>query len=272
MRNGSDDEDQKTGNRRVRAVERAVSILRSFTLAEPRQSVAVIAGRTGLDKATTARLLATLVDCGLVVHDRDGRSFSLGHGVAQLARAMPQSLDIHACAEPVLSDLSRRTTCIAFLSTFAEDGAVCLARAMIDPPVRVQLWSVGERRPYNQGAGPRLLFAHLPRDRQEAFLATPFDCPTPETIADPESLRADARRLRAGDVAVAFDDIVVGLSGAAHLVRNAEGRVIAALSVSGLTPLFREQYATSIAAVLKASAAEFERCLVQHGITSLGPA
>lgn len=271
MPSDASDEGQKPGSRHVRAVERAVSILRSFTVAEPHQSVAVIAGRTGLDKATTARLLATLADCGLVVHDRDGRSFCLSQGILGLARAVPQGMNVQSCAEPVLSDLSQRTACIAFLATFADDGAVCLARAMVDPPIRVQLWSPGELRPYNQGAGPRLLFAHLPKARQEAFLTRPLDRQTPETIGDPAALRADAQRLGAAEAHVAFDDIVLGLSGAAHLVRNADGAVMGALSISGLTPMFREQYQTALAPVLKASAAEMARRFAQHGITTLGP-
>lgn len=246
---------------RVRAGERAVAILTCFTPAEPWLNLTEVASRTGLDKVTTSHLLATLLDCGLVRQDQVSRAFALTHRIISMSGAVPGHLDLQELVEPVLRDLSARTDCIAFLSTFGRHGAICLARAMIDPPIRVQLWKIGESMPYNQGAAPRLLFANLSDVSRERILSGELPEATLNTIIDADRLRADAESLRGREHVIAMDDIVLGLSAAAHVICNRHGKIMGALSVSGLTPMFTGEGGSKQIAILRRSASELERRL-----------
>jgi DNA-binding IclR family transcriptional regulator len=57
---------------KVQSIERAVSLLRSFTEAEPELRVTVLARRLGLHKSTASRILATLQQEGLVDQNPEG--------------------------------------------------------------------------------------------------------------------------------------------------------------------------------------------------------
>jgi hypothetical protein len=56
----------------VRAVERAVQILSSLDDEHPERSLSEIAQATGLHKATTHRILMTLLNCGFIDQAADG--------------------------------------------------------------------------------------------------------------------------------------------------------------------------------------------------------
>ena len=251
-------------------MERAVAILSCFSPLAPRLTLTEISVRTGLDKVTVSRLLATLSACGLVRQEPATRAFVLTHRIVSLASAVPGTVDLQELVEPVLREVSRQTECLSFLSTPGPDGAICLARAMIDPPIRVQLWKVGESRPYNQGAAPRLLFAHLTETAREAVLARPLPQATPHTVACAGRLRADAEGMQGQMHFIARDDIVVGLSGAAHVIRDRDGGIMGAVSVSGLSPMFAGELGEQQIARLRAHCLELERQLAVSDIDWAG--
>jgi IclR family pca regulon transcriptional regulator len=60
----------------VRAVERAVQILSSLDDEHPERSLSEIVQATGLHKATTHRILMTLLNCGFVDRTRLERSIA----------------------------------------------------------------------------------------------------------------------------------------------------------------------------------------------------
>ena len=255
---------------KVRAVERAVSILRAFDPKTPKLTLGEIARRTGLDKATVNRLLGTLIGCNMVVQDPISREYWLGLDVLSLGASVPGQHDLQQITDPVLRDISVKTGCLAFLATFSSTGAQCLARSVINPPVQVQLWNVGETRPYNQGAGPKLLFAHLPHDRQAAYLTQELPAATSQTITDKEVLMRTVAELRGRDAAFSRDDIIEGLSALAHAVRSPQDEVIAVISIVGLTPLFSEAGRKEMGTILAQGASELSRHLATTGLITLG--
>ncbi|MCC5857833.1 MAG: IclR family transcriptional regulator [Ectothiorhodospiraceae bacterium] len=244
---------------RVRAVERAVSILRAFTPERPRLGLSDIARIVDLDKATVHRLLSTLEGCGLVLFEPAEKQYSLTYNVVALGAGVAGHADIQQIAEPVLRGVSAKTECLAFLSTFADTGAICVARSFVDLPISVRLWNVGETRPYNQGAAPKLLFAHLPQDCKEAVLRQPLPSATEYTITDPEELLANTEGLVEQRWCHAVDDIVVGLAGLGYGVYGKNDQLIAVVSVSGLTPYLTGKRLEIAHGVLAEAAAEFER-------------
>ena len=134
----------------------AVAILRAFDPTKPKLSLGEIARRTGLDKATVNRLLGTLIGCEMIVQDPVSREYWLGLHVLSLGASVPGQHDLQQIAEPILRDISLQTDCLAFLATFGKSGAHCVARSVIDPPVHVQLWNVGETRPLQSGGRAKI--------------------------------------------------------------------------------------------------------------------
>jgi DNA-binding IclR family transcriptional regulator len=263
------DENYSKGMPKVRAIERAAAILRAFEPHEPKLPLGEIARKAGLDKATANRILGTLIGCDFVVQDPVSRLYWLSFDILSLGASVPGQHDLQQIAEPVLRELSMETKCLAFLATYGNEGAICLARSVIDPPVQVQIWNVGETRPYNQGAGPKLLFAHLSEDRQRAYLLKSLPPATSFTVTDPDDLLKVVSPLRGQTTTVSRDDIIVGLGAFAHVLVNEKGHVIATISVVGLTPMFIGKELEALEQCVSSAAAELEKRLLASGISFL---
>lgn len=219
----------------VRAVARAFAVLRAFTAERPDLPLAEIAQVAVLDKATARRLLVTLMEEGLVRQNPLSQRYSLTLGILSLAAAVPTG-GLREEARPVMMELARDCGVTVFLSIPDPPGALCLERVHGTDPVHVRWWGVGQHMPWNCGAAPRMLLAHMPPDQARAALRR-TQALTPHSELDIDRLLAllpDARQL---GWSIATDDVAVGLSAIAVPVRDGSGTVVAALSFGGLTHL-----------------------------------
>lgn len=219
----------------VRAVERAMNVLKSFS--ERRlQTLAEVSRASSLDKGTTRRLLLTLMRAGFVVQDPLTQRYGLGRVVRDLSAHVIEDFDIMAAAVPLLADLARGLGVTSFLSVYRHGGAVCLERLADLKGFELHWWPKGGTLPLNSGGAPKLLLAYQPREEIERVLSAPLGALTPETIRDRRKLRRRLDLIRDRGYELAVDDVVVGLSALAVPVLDAKGRIICALSIAGLTP------------------------------------
>lgn len=228
----ADDQGEADVKGGVRAVSRALAILRAFKLEQPALALAEIAASAGLNRATTRRMLLTLIDEGLVRQDPIGQRYSLTLRVLELAAAAPTG-GLREEARPVMLRLAQETGATVFLSVPGTPGALCIERVVGDDPVQVKWWAVGTHMAWNCGAGPRLLLAQMPLADAAAALRHPVAL-TEHSQMDVKSLLAHLGKVRRRGWEVTVDDVTVGLSAVAVPIR-AERDQVAALSLGGLT-------------------------------------
>ncbi|WP_119168774.1 IclR family transcriptional regulator [Algihabitans albus] len=221
---------------RVRAVSRAIAIMRTFTPEQPRLSLSAVAESAGLDAGTTRRILVTLRDEGIVEQDAKSGQYALTLQAMRFAGAVPDGQSLRDLAEDLLRGLADEVGATAFLSVARGHEAICLARFHGQAPVEVRWWALGMGRPLNCGAAPRLLLAHLPVEEQDRILAQPLATLTDKSITDPDLLRVELDEIRRNGWAFARDDVALGLSAVAAPVRDDRGLLVAAMSLGGLTP------------------------------------
>ncbi len=87
---------------RNRSLERGVAILRAFRPGSDLLGNGDLAERTGLSRATVSRLTQTLVDCGMLDHDRRQRAYRLSAQVLSLAHAMRSGSPVLQAAGPLM--------------------------------------------------------------------------------------------------------------------------------------------------------------------------
>ncbi len=213
----------------VRAVSRALSVLRAFKPEQPDLSLAEIAQATGLDKATTRRLLVTLIEEGVVRQIALTQRYALTLGILALAAAVHTG-GLREEARPVMAALARASGVTVFLSIPDPQGALCLERMHGADPVQVRWWNVGQHMPWDQGAATRLLLAYMPPEQAIAALRR-----TAGAARNMDSLLSLLPAVRDCGYAVATDDVAIGLSAIAVPVRDGSGNVIGSLSLGGLT-------------------------------------
>ncbi len=188
---GGNPDRQSGGPVTVRAVSRAVAVLRAFTPEHPHLGLAEIAAAARLDKGTTRRLLLTLIEEGLAWQDPATQRYGLTLGVVQLAAAVHTG-GLREEARPVMGRLAQETGATVFLSVADRIGALCLERSRGPDPVQVQWWEVGKHMPWNCGAGPRLLLAYMAEDRVSEAL-THMRALTPRSEMRADRLRRHLR-------------------------------------------------------------------------------
>src|SRR5690348_4685489 len=89
----------------VRAVTRALSILNAFA-GRGFMTLGEIAEITQLDKATTRRLLLTLINGRFVVQDAATQRYGLGGAIRALSASVAEHFDLRATAAPVLAEIA----------------------------------------------------------------------------------------------------------------------------------------------------------------------
>jgi DNA-binding IclR family transcriptional regulator len=221
----------------VRAVARAIAVLRAFSIERPLLALSDIALHAGLDKGTTRRLLLTLAGEGLITQDATTHRYSLGLGMMELGAAVPAYKDLRDEAAPFLSTLAQKTQSSVFLSVYRDGEALCLARVHGDTPVQVRWWNVGGRMFVHSGGGPRVLLAFQSPEEIERRLAKgKFPKLTHATEIDPKRIRRSLDMIRKRGWELAIDDVYVGLAAVGVPIRDKRGAVIAAVSLGGLVP------------------------------------
>jgi DNA-binding IclR family transcriptional regulator len=260
--------EEKGNTHNVRAVTRALTVLKSF-VGKDGQTLAEVTVATGLDKGTTRRLLLTLMDNGFVTHDARVQQYRLGLAIRELAASVTGEFDLKALALPVLNDIASEFHMTAFLSVYDKGDAVCLARVHDMRGIEVHWWAIGGTLPFNCGGAPKLLLAYRPESEIAKAMKRPMVALTPKSITDPAKLEADLARIRKRGWELAVDDVALGLTALAVPVKDSQGNVVCSVSVAGLTPQMASRGRPAYLDRLLSAAAELERRLKASTMTRL---
>ena len=234
-RKETDSADGITAPEGVRAVTRALAILNAFS-GRGFMALGDIAQATGLDKATTRRILLTLIGGRFVVQDAATQRYGLGGAIRTLSASVVEHFDLRATAGPVLAEIAAELHTTMFVSVYRDGSAVCLDRIHDIHGLEVRWWAVGGTLPLNCGGAPKLLLAYQPPAEIDRVLARPLTQLTPKSVMDPRVLRQQIDKIRARGWEFAVDDVAVGLSALAVPVLDGDGTIVGALSMGGLTP------------------------------------
>src|SRR4051812_300972 len=179
----------------VDAAAKALELLSVFSFREPRLSLAELASRTGIPRATAFRLLSTLEQSGFL--DKVHGAYQLGIKCFVLGNIVAGGLDLRETARPHLAALGEttgETTQIAILDHWQ---VVYLERILSSRSVGYMRSRAGAILPaYCTGLGKTLL-AYKPEAEVRAWAATQkFAALTPNTITSAKRLLKELNAIR----------------------------------------------------------------------------
>ena len=143
--------------RGVTAVDRAFSIIESFHAGEESLSLQTLAARTGLNKATIIRLIASLEKTGCMTRLAHG-AYALGPALLRYGSLYQSSFHLSNHLLPVLRDLVRQSGETAAFFVRDGDMRICLHRIESNSALRLHL-KEGERHPLLPGGTGKVLLA-----------------------------------------------------------------------------------------------------------------
>ena len=243
----------------VQSVDRAVAIL--DLLAERSEAgVTEIAAAIGVHKSTASRLLASLEAGRLVEQTTHRGSFRLGSGLMRLAAPVAGRMDVTREGLPVLQALAAEVGETVNLAVLRGTDVVNLEQVRGPATITTVNW-VGQPTPLHATSGGKVLLAALAPEELAAFLARPLPRFTPQTITEAPALERELARVREQGYATTTEELEQGLDAVAAPVREASGRVVAAISVSGPVYRFDAARMAEVAPAVVAAAADLSRRL-----------
>ncbi len=214
----------------TQAIDRASALLIHVIEATNPPLLSQLALSHELPKSTTSRLLGALEKQGLLQRDRAG-AYLPGNVLTRFARQRNHELDLSTKMRPVLEALAEKTGETANLA-IPGNGYVELIDQVDGRYLLGATNWIGTKVLYHCSALGKVLLAYnvvkIPSGRLEKR--------APRTITTRPALLAELELVRRQGFAVIKDELEEGLVAVAAPVRDADGNVIAAISVSGPTP------------------------------------
>jgi DNA-binding IclR family transcriptional regulator len=221
----------------VQSVDRAIAILKSFSLEKPERGVGELSDELGLHKSTVSRLIKTLERGGLLSRNPDTKRYRLGLDLIGLAGQVTSYMDVREVARPALRQLAQ--DCQESVNLVVLDAGKVINLEQFVPPERQvkNIGRVGRRLwPHCTAAG-KVLLAHLSPAELDQAVPGELVGLTPHTITDRGRFLQELVLVREQGYAVAREELEEGLNALAAPVHDHSGGVVAAASVAG--PAYR---------------------------------
>lgn len=219
----------------VQSVDRAVSILQVLGR-RGAAGVTELSTELHLHKSTISRLLSTLEARGLVDQAVSRGRYRLAYGVVQLAEGASRQHDLSLSGRPISHALAREIGETVVIAVREGDDVVTIDQAIGSAMVTSVDW-VGQRSPLHGSASGKVFLADLATEEVERYAAAGLERYTEHTIVDAANLQAELEVVRKQGYAATHEEQEVGLTAVSAPIRGQDGRVIAALCVTG--PTFR---------------------------------
>ena len=214
----------------VTALARGISVIRAFGPDASRMTLADIAKRVGLPRATVRRSLITLETLGYV--ESDGRNFTLTPKVLALGHSYLSSSPFTRTAQPLLERFAATIHESSWVAILDDNEAVLVAGARTNRLLSPGLTD-GSRLPAAWSALGRVLLAGLPDDQLDAFLRRlKMRTYTSRSLTDLGAIRRAILDVRTNGYTICDGEVEIGLCSIAVPVVNGEGKTVAAMNAT----------------------------------------
>ncbi len=214
-----------------RSVLKAFAMLKSFHGPDEWVTSCELSRRAGLPQASGYRLIQTMEQIGAVVRGPRGR-YRPGMLLVSLSRNVAIGELLQDASHDIILALAERFNVTVHIGVL--EGSMVTYVAKVSTPTSFPTHTrVGAQlEPYCSALG-KVLLAALPREQLEGFMMEgELIALTPYTIADPVLLGAEIERVRAQGFALDQREHKADMSCVAVAIRDAEGRVVAAISIT----------------------------------------
>jgi len=221
----------------IKVLDKTFSILEILLQHGSSMHMTEISERLGLYPSTIHRILDTLKHWGYVEQDPKTQKYRLGLKLLELGMAKLQQMDLVKEATPYLKELVRKCNETVHLGVLEEGEVLYVAKEESSQTIRMISY-VGKRAPLHCTALGKLLLAYLPEEERRKILEQKALPPlTENTITDKRELEKELAKVREQGFALDREENEKDVRCVAAPIRNYQGEVIAALSIS--SPIFR---------------------------------
>lgn len=214
----------------IAGLEKGLTLLQAFDEAWPRLTASQAGQRCGMTRTVARRLLLTLAHLGFVA--TDGKLYWLTPRVLRLGQSYLQSSRLPRAVQPFLQRVTSSTGEAAYLTVLDGDEGVTIARNGPQQAMSTG-YVLGARVPARlTAAGQVLLAAQAPQALDDWLATTELLPRTPFTMTSTPRLRQALAQISDQGWALSEQQLAPGQRGVAVPLRDLQGVVVGALSVT----------------------------------------
>jgi len=188
---------------------------------------------TGLPKPTLHRMLQQLENAGILQREGDGRHYSTGMRLRQMAEQLLLNDTVHGARHGVLRRLVDEVGESCNITALSGSEVLYLDRVETPVPLRFYLHP-GSRVPAHCSASGKLFLAQMmPSQRRRLLEHVPLEKYTERTITDVAAFEREIERVKHDGYALDEEEFLPGLFCVAVLVPRAGGRSNTGIAIQG---------------------------------------
>jgi DNA-binding IclR family transcriptional regulator len=236
----------------AQAALRAIRLLKLFTIERSEMSLAELSNAAGLNKTTTHRLLRALQSEALIERNPATSQYSLGAGLMALGVQALASSDLRRRVRPILRTLAHESGETATLEVPVE-GSMLILDEVTGRHVVAAAANVGTKWPLHATSSGKAYMAF--EENGINYLAGDLYPLTAKTLIEREALQPQLSDIRRRGYAVTVDELEVGFTAIATVIRGALGDVQGTLAIGGPSNRFSPTRRAELGASLCKAAA-----------------
>lgn len=213
-----------------KTVVKALRLIEALAGSPEPRGISELARDLELTKSNVHRLIETLRNLGYVNRGDNG-TYSLSLQIWRLGLQVMSRIDVREVALPYLEELTRTTGETARLTMFVNDQGVCVQQVQSSNPVGVITRVGGTLLSYCSATGKALLAYQ--DDEVIERIASRLERFTTHTVGSAGELNAELDLIRRNGFAINRGEWRENVRGVGAPVWNGDGKVIAAIGISG---------------------------------------
>lgn len=243
----------------VQTLDRALDILEILAVQKNGLGVTEIGNLSGLHKSTAHRLIKALCERGYVEKASESGTYKLGMKIIEISSIHLNSIELKTEATPFLRQLASETGQPVHLATFIDGEVIYIEK--IDTLNTIRMYSqIGKRVPiYCSAVGKALLSGMSENEALICIGDIIFSKLTPNTIIDKSVLIKEIESTRQKGWAVDNEEHEEGIRCIAAPIYDYRGKVIAAVSASGLKHIISPELDKEISQYVIKAAGEISK-------------
>lgn len=216
----------------IQVIERMMSLLDALANSSESASLKQLANATELHPSTAHRILAAMTNARFVER-QDAGTYRLGIRLLELGAIVKSRINLREVALPFMQELHEQIGEAINLGARHDDEIVYLERTSSGRSLVRVVYLVGGRAPLHlTSLGKLFLAADGPQKIREYAKRTGLPGKTPLSLTTLAALEKELDKVRRHDIAYDVEEAEIGLKCVAAPIRDDEGQIIAALSVS----------------------------------------
>lgn len=246
----------------VRLVDRTFDVLEALSKHPNGTSIATLTAETGIHKSTIYRLLNTFVSRGYVIKDEATSKYQMTLRMYQVgSRAVP-SFDLLTLSRDYLKELCRNSHEAVHLAVPDGPTIVYLFKEVSSENVlRITSQAGARNYMYYTGLGKALMANMSLEEVKKLWDQSEIIQYTPTTITQFSDLVEDLEQIRKRGYAIDNEEHEAGIVCIADVIRDADNKVIAAISISTLVNRMDDLFLAQNVPQLKATASKISSVL-----------